>query len=614
MTSSDARTVSEPRIRRERAAGAKSLDPVTLEVIRNALPAISDEMSVDLQRTSYNMMIYEVRDYCTALLDTEGALISQNIGGVSHFVADLGVIVTDAVARYGLDGFAPGDVLLHNHQATAGQHLNNVVVYSPVFFDGQLLGFAMVRAHWVDVGGQSTGFGAGARAYDPWSEGLQLNQVKIYEGGVLDSKMLNFIRDNIRFPDNAMGDMRSQLAACRLGERRFNELLTRYGLDVVLAAIDRIYSDTEKKCRAAVERIPDGTYKAESYIDWRGGGYDIRVSVIVSGSEMTIDLSECSPERAGGANSRTYAGAYIAYKALTTPLEPLNEGAFAALNVIIPEGNMMMARYPMVMSGWSMPLPTVVDTILLALADAIPDDIPAAHSGSLGAALSLSGHDATRDRDFVIMSIESGGWGGRRDADGQDVSMSVCQGDVRNAPIENMELKAPVLVEERAVRPDSGGPGQFRGGLGVQTRLRSFSGGRINVASGSGGRETCPPWGLCGGEAGDTATTLVKLPGEDEFHLPDEQTSVWPADTRVLYTTAGGGGWGNALERDPERVLRDVIEGYVSIKAARERYGVVLTNTETDVDALTSRNARTVVDLAATATLRAELNAERAHD
>jgi N-methylhydantoinase B len=566
------------------AARELTLDPITLEVIRNALPAISDEMSVDLQRTSYNMMIYEVRDYCTALLDRNGALISQNIGGVSHFVADLGVIVKDAVARYGIDGFAPGDVLLHNHQATAGQHLNNVVVYAPIFFEGELLAFAMVRAHWVDVGGQSTGFGAGYRAYDPWSEGLQLNQLKIYEAGVLDTKLLDFIRDNIRFPDNAMGDMRSQLAACRLGERRFVELLTRYGKDVVLAAIDRFYADTETKCRAAVEKIPDGVYRAKSYIDWRDGGYDIRVEITVSGSDMRIDLSGCSPERPGGANSRTFAGAYIAYKALTTPLEPLNEGAFAALEVVIPEGNMMMARYPMLMAAWSMPLPTVVDTIFLALADAVPDRIPAAHSGSLGAALSFSGRDQARGRDFVIMSIESGGWGGRRGTDGQDVSMSVCQGDVRNAPIENMELKGPVLVEERALRPDSGGPGRFRGGLGVRTRIRSLVEGRINVSSGSGGRMSCPPWGLVGGKPGQTATTLVKLPEDEEFHLPNAQQAVLPAGTRVEYLTAGGGGWGPPSERDPERVLEDVHEGYVSVDAAREEYGVAMTDDLAAVD------------------------------
>jgi N-methylhydantoinase B len=576
------------------------LDPVTLEVIRNALPAISDEMSVDLQRTSYNMMIYEVRDYCTALLDTAGRLISQNIGGVSHFVADLGVVVRDAVARYGLDGFAPGDVLLHNHQATAGQHLNNVVVYSPVFCRGELVAFAMVRAHWVDVGGLSTGFGAGSRAYDPWSEGLQFNQLKLYEAGRVDAKLLAFIRDNIRFPDNAMGDMRSQLAACRLGERRFVELLERYGKDVVEEAIARFYADSEQKCRAAVAAIPDGVYEAESYIDWRGGGYDIRVKVVVSGSDMTIDLSGCSPEREGGANSRTYAGAYIAYKAITTPLEPLNEGAFSALKVVIPEGNMMMARYPAFMAGWSMPLPTVVDTILLALAKAAPERVAAAHSGSLGAALSYSGRDRVRGRDFVLMSIESGGWGGRPDADGEDVSMSVCQGDVRNAPIENLELKGPVVVEERALRPDSGGAGKFRGGLGVRTRIRALADGRINVQGGDGGRLTCPPWGVLGGGPGEVAKTLVKAPGEPEFHVPTNQPLTWPAGTEVLYMTAGGGGWGDPLEREPARVLRDVREGYVSAARAREQYGVVLTA------------GGDAVDEPATAALRAKLRARSA--
>jgi len=164
----------------------KPLDPVTLEVIRNALPAIANEMAADLQRTSYNMMIYEVRDFCTSLVNTKGELISQNVGGVSHFVADLGVIITDAMKRYGPKGFAEGDVIITNHQAVAGQHLNNIVIYTPYFYKGELLMFAMVRAHWIDVGGMSTGFGAGPSVGDPWLEGLQLDQLKIYEAGKLN--------------------------------------------------------------------------------------------------------------------------------------------------------------------------------------------------------------------------------------------------------------------------------------------------------------------------------------------------------------------------------------------------------------------------------------------
>jgi len=167
---------------------AQRLDPITLEVLRNALPAIANEMSVDLQRTSYNMMIYEVRDYCCALLDVDGRLICQNIGGVSHFVADLGVVIKDGVRHHGRDGFAPGDVLLHNHQRSAGQHLNNMCVYTPFFFKGELLGFAIVRAHWIDVGGLSTGYGAHSLISDPWMEGLQLDHIKIHDAGVPDEK------------------------------------------------------------------------------------------------------------------------------------------------------------------------------------------------------------------------------------------------------------------------------------------------------------------------------------------------------------------------------------------------------------------------------------------
>jgi N-methylhydantoinase B/oxoprolinase/acetone carboxylase alpha subunit len=304
---------------------AVRVDPVTLEVIRNALPAIANEMSLDLQRTSYNMMIYEVRDYCCAFLDVDGRLISQNIGGVSHFVADLGVVIQDGVAQYGRDGFAPGDVLISNHPRVAGQHLNNMCLYTPCFFDGELIGFAIVRAHWVDVGGMSTGFGAGGQAADPWMEGLQLDQIKLYEAGEPDPKILKLIRDNIRFPESSMGDLRSQLAACRLAERRLEELFRRYGRDVMMASIERIFDETEARCRTIVAQIPDGTYEAEAYFDhdWveRDRPVEIKARVVVQGGDMTIDFTGCSLQRRGGINARTLAGAYIAYKAITTPLE-----------------------------------------------------------------------------------------------------------------------------------------------------------------------------------------------------------------------------------------------------------------------------------------------------
>src|SRR5579884_1733893 len=501
-------------------SAATRLDPVTLEVIRNALPAITNEMSYDLQRTSYNMMIYEVRDYCCALLDVDGRLLSQNMGGVSHFVSDLGVVVKDGVGQYGREGFAPGDVIVTNHQRVAGQHLNNICVYTPIFFEGELYAFAVVRAHWVDVGGHSTGFGGGEGVTDPWMEGLQLDQIKIYEGGEPDRKALKIISDNIRYPESSMGDLRSQLAACTLAERRLVELLQRYGRDTVTASIETIFRESEAKCRAVVAAMPDGEYEAESIIDHdfveRDRPIPIKVRVIVRGDEMTIDLTQCSPQRRGAMNSRTLAGAYIAYKAITTPLEPVNEGSFAGCKVEIQEGNLMMARYPATMAGWSLPLPTVVDTILKALAPALPDRVPAAHLGTLGGSFTFFGKDPSTGRDFVLQSIEGGGWGARPWEDGESATVSVCQGDVRNAPIETIELKTPVLVEQRALRQDSGGPGKFRGGLGMTTQMRNELEGRWSMSN--AGRRLDPPWGLYGGKPAASSANLVRDVGEAEFH------------------------------------------------------------------------------------------------
>ena len=554
------------------------LDAVTLEVLRNALPAVANEMAADLQRTSYNMMIYEVRDYCTALLDTNGELISQNVGGVSHFVADLGVLVVDGMKRYGSDGFKPGDVIITNHQAVAGQHLNNVVIYMPYFYKGELLMFCMVRAHWIDVGGQSTGFGAGATVADPWLEGLQLDQLKIYEEGKLNETLYRVIKDNIRFPESSLGDMKSQMAACRLAARRMDELFDKYGKDTILAAISQIFDETEQKCRNVVAQLPDGIYEAEASIDDDGLIRDeevpIRVKITIKGSDMIIDLSGCSAERKAAINSRTYAGARVAYKALTGPLDPVNEGSFRALKVVIPEGNIMMAKFPAPMSGWSAIVPTVVDTIVVALAKAMPDRVPAGHHGLLGGSVVFFGLHPKTKRRFIVQSIEGGGWGGRPFEDGESATVSVCQGDVRNGSIEGIELKCPVLVESRALRQDSCGAGRYRGGLGLDMKVRNLVEGKWNFERTR--RSKCPPWGIAGGTAGEPGGNLLKLPGEKAFKWITGANIPVPLNSLAIVRTGGGGGWGDPLERDAALVAADAAEGLISRRAAQELYGVVL--------------------------------------
>jgi N-methylhydantoinase B len=562
----------------KRSAKRKALDPVTLEVIRNALPAVANEMAADLQRTSYNMMIYEVRDFCTALIDPDGKLVSQNVGGVSHFVADLGVIITDGMQRYGRKGFKPGDVIITNHQAVAGQHLNNVVIYAPYFYKGELLMFMMVRAHWIDIGGMSTGFGAGPTVADPWLEGLQLDQLKIYEGGKVNDTLYRVLKDNIRFPESSLGDMKSQMAACRLAAKRMDEMFDKYGRDTILSAIETIFDETELKCRNIVSQLPDGVYEAESAIDddgvLKGEPVPIRVKVTIKKGEMTIDLSGCSAERKSGVNSRTLAGARVAYKALTAPNDPVNEGSFRALNVIIPEGSVMMARYPAPMSSWSIMIPMVVDTIVKALAKPMRDRVPAGHHGLLGGAVVFFGVHPKTKRRFVVQSIEGGGWGGRPYEDGESATVSVCQGDVRNGSIEGIELKCPVLVEGRALRTDSAGPGKHRGGLGIDMQVKNLVEGRWNFEQTR--RNICPPWGLWGGGDGDPSAYLLRLPGENDFKMMVGAHIPVPLHASAVVRTGGGGGWGNPHERDPELVRADVMEDFVSRDAAREKYGVVL--------------------------------------
>src|SRR3984957_13454173 len=569
----------------------KALDAVTLEVIRNALPAIANEMSADLQRTSYNMMIYEVRDFCTSLVDTTGQLISQNVGGVSHFVADLGVIVTDAMKRYGAKGFRPGDVIITNHQAVAGQHLNHIVIHMPYFHKGELLMFAMVRAHWIDIGGMSTGFGAGPSVPDPWQEGLQLDQLKIYEAGKVNETLYRVLKDNIRFPESSLGDMKSQMAACRLPTRRLDELFSKHVIATILDAISHIFDETERKCRNVVEKLKDGVYEAGSFLDHDGVKRDepvpIHAKVTIDRGGMTIDLSKCSGERKAGVNSRTYAAARVAYKALTGPLEPVNEGSFRALKVVIPEGSIMMARFPAPMAGWSVIVPTVVDTIIRALGDAMRDRVPAGHHGLLGGSIVFFGVHPKTKRRFVVQSIEGGGWGGRPFEDGASGSVSVCQGDVRNASIEGIELKCPVVVESRGLRTDSGGAGKYRGGLGIDTLVRNLVDGRWNFDHPK--REHCPPWGIWGGKPGTHGDFLLRLPGENEFRLMEAPHYPVPVDSEVIVRTGGGGGWGDPLERDAALVRADVIEELISRRVADADYGVLLRDDLTLDEAATAQ-------------------------
>jgi N-methylhydantoinase B len=552
-----------------------AISPITVEVVRNAINAYADEMGNALSRSAYNMMIYEVRDYCCGLIDPQGRMISQNKGGLPIFLADLGVVVEDGIARIGLDGFAPGDVVIMNHGQVCGQHLNNVAIYAPCFVDGEVMAFAATRAHWVDIGGMRVGFGSNATT-EIFQEGLQFRSLKIYEGGKRNETLWQIIADNVRFPESALGDLRAQVASCQLGIRRYAELVGRYGRETVRSCIEAIWDNAEREARAFVEQLPDGVYTAESFLDNDGRALDqllrIKVTVTVRGDRMIVDFSEMNPQVAGSLNSGYSGGlacARIAFKNLTQPTAPVNEGCFRPLEVISPEGTILNARSPAALGQWSIPMPTVIDTILRALAPALPERIPAGHSGVMSG-YSFAGFREDDGRRFLLMNIVGGGWGGRPTEDGENGAVSVCQGDVRNAPIELQEIQYPFVVERFTLRDGSGGAGKFRGGLGTTIAYRCLQACNVNINS---ERTNVPPWGLWGGEPGETMHAIIeRTDGRIETILKGTAIPLHAGD-RVTFHNAGGGGWGNPRERDARAVEHDLRRGYVSPEAARATYG-----------------------------------------
>ena len=554
-----------------------SVDAITVEIIRCALKAAANEMSVVLKRTAYNMMIYEVQDYCVSIVDHEGRTMSQNEGALPIFLADLGVAVQDGVEIYGLKNIQPGDVFLVNHPEICGQHLNNMVVYTPFFWDGTLLCFLAVRAHWIDVGGGSTGFGS-SNTRDVYEEGLQIRSVKIYNEGRPNTEVLRLIEDNIRFPESSLGDLRAQIACCRTGEERLEQICRKYSGKVFLEAVETIWQQTDRLVRQAVRAIPDGVYEASSFLDDDGRVFNktipIKIRVEVRGDELTIDFSEVADQVPGFINcgsSGGMAAARVAFKALTSPHREVNEGSFRALKVILPPGKLLSALRPAPIGGWSLSLPTVLDTIFHALAPALPDNVPAAHKGDMGG-YAIFGANSKTGRRYVCQNIIGGGWGGRPFEDGVAASVSMCQGDVKNTPIELQELYYPLMYECHALRPDSGGAGKFRGGIGVEvkvTPLQDF------YLSRNTDRIKCPPWGLLGGEQGAVNETIIQRNGKAE-KLPGKFSHllVHPGET-VTFLTAGGGGYGKPSERDGSAIKRDIALGYISKEQAEKKYSAV---------------------------------------
>ncbi len=564
-----------------------AVDAVTAEIIRNALVAITDEMKTNLMRTAYTQIIYEALDYTVGLFDANGDTVSIGLG-LPMFIGGLSDAIKGKIAHYAARGEAlePGDIVLTNDAYLMGSHLYHMIFSLPIFSQGKLVAWASSMAHWQDIGGV-----LGGTTRDIYSEGLQVPIVKIFKRGEQDRELTDVIRANVRFPDFAMGDFRAQIAAIRTGERRLQALLERYGAEAVLGSIAQIYETSDRLARAAVASMPDGTYEAESFMDDDGLNpgvhIPIRVRVIVDGEDMTVDLSEVSRQVPGYYNSGATAGrsaAQLAFKALTTPLLlPINVGSFRSVKVVLPPGRVISATKPAAMRWWMTIPMTVVDTIFKALAPAMPDRVIAGHHADLCVANS-NGVDKRTGRFFLATALPpGGGWGAKHDSDGMSAVVCINDGDTHNSPVEAFESKSPVVVEEVALRADSGGAGRHRGGLGVRQAVRLRTPASFNIQM---ERTQCPPWGLEGGKAGLPNRVSIRRADGTLIEPENGKLASVPmqeGDTYVI-ESGGGGGFGDPTLREPERVLADVRAGYVSRESAERDYGVVLSADGSAVD------------------------------
>jgi len=554
------------------------VDAFTAEVIRSTVVAITDEMKTNLMRTAYNMIIYEAEDFTVGLFDGDGNTISIGLG-LPMFIRGLSDAIKAKLAHWGKENIFPGDILLTNDPQVMGSHLNHMIFTLPVFHDGELVAFSSSMGHWQDVGGV-----LGAVTRDIFSEGLQMPFVKIFKNGKQDTELTAIIRSNCRLPEFAMGDFRAQIAAIRTGERRLTRLLQRYGAETFKESVRLIFDQSEKLARAAGEKIPDGVYEAESFMDDDGVNLGkhvpIKVRVEVRSDEMTVDLSGVSPQVAGPYNSGSTAGrsaSEVAFKFLTTPLLlPINHGSFRPLKVILPPGRIVSATKPAPVRTWMTVPMTVADTIFKALAPACPDNVMAGQHADLAIPRTF-GLDPKTGRAFHFpQTLSGGGWGALSDRDGQNATFCINDGDTHNTPVEAGEGKGPIFISYRKLRQDSGGPGKFRGGLGVAQEVRMLSPGSVLSAM---ERTLCPPWGLHGGkDALANRFSIVRKDGSIQ-RLPTGKTVghvTLEAGDGFLVEVGGGGGFWNPLERDPARVLDDVRSGYVSLEAARRDYGVAI--------------------------------------
>ena len=552
-----------------------NVDATTVDVIKGALIYAAEEMGIALRKSAYSPNIKERMDHSCALFDRERRLIAQ----AEHIPVHLGsmaLAVREGLSRYRGD-LEEGDMLLLNDPYISGTHLPDLTLIAPVFHEGEVIGYAANKAHHTDVGGRAPGSIAGDST-ELYQEGLIIPPVKFIRGGEVDGDLASLIQSNVRTPETQMGDIRAQIAANNTGSRRLLELVGEYGVGVVEASMAAIMDYSERRMRAEVGALADGVYEAVDWMEDTGSGSEpaaISVRIEVEGDEISFDYAGTSPQVEGPVNAPlgvTVAGIYYTLISITDPTIPVNDGCFRPVSLRIPEGCMMNPRRPAPVAGGNVETSQRnVDVLLKALTDAAPDRVPAAGLGTMSN-ISIGGlrEDGS---PWTFYETIGGGSGGRPGSDGVD-GVHVNMTNTMNTPIEALEAYLPLRFQSYSLRPDTGGVGEWRGGCGIE---RSWTlTGQAATLSILAERVKIPPWGLRGGGSGALGEYILERADGSAERLPSKCTVPLRRGDRLHIRTPGGGGYGDPYARRPERVLRDVCNGLVSVESAREGYGVVI--------------------------------------
>jgi len=572
----------DPQDIRGLPTGLTEIDPVTLAVLQNGLQQVCNEMDLAFVRAAFSPVISEALDRSDGIYHRDsGELIAQGELGLPVFVGTMQFSTQAVIDRVNRDriALADGDVFIVNDPYLGGTHLMDVKFVKPFFYGGKLWCWLANTGHWPDVGGVVPG-GFSANATEVEQEGLRLPPVKLFKAGKLDAEILSIILSNIRIADQRIGDIKAQAAALAIGERRLAALLDRYGADVVDRAIGELRARARRQMRAKIATIPDGVYRGEAFVDSDGVVDEpLRIAMTITkrGETLVFDMSGSSPPCRGPMNSviaTTRSSIYLAVKHVF-PDVPINAGMFEPLAIVDPDGTFLHAKYPRPVSGCAAEVSQrIAEAVFSALVKAIPEQLFAAPAGTSGN-LSVGGYDPLKKRSYVMYVISGGGYGGASHGDGISNGCSTI-GISKTTPIEVMEQYYPVLFEEYSLNEGSGGPGEHRGGFGVNYRIRLRRGeARASMVMDHGRRG---PQGVLGG--GDGGVNKVRILRDGTAYVPphlskDQDIRIDAGDV-IEVSTPGGGGFGPPSRRAVDLVARDAAKGYYSVEQARAWFGVVL--------------------------------------